>query len=308
MAATRTVFRSHFVLFAINISLFICMFFNHRIFTALLSTSVVLPLSAALATDIQLTSASNDLFAALRDVDQGSSRPRGDRLPPSPPPLLPAEDATHSLPKGVVRFGDTLDSIANRYQLSVDQLVQLNPDLRSSPLIVGRQLKVSSESRLRVHQLISLKPSTSGGVSWPDTPDYSPSQVQPYGNQRWLMPARGLLTSGYGWRWGRMHKGIDIANSTGTAIVAAQHGRVAFAGWSDGGYGYLVEITHGDGSRSLYAHQSRILVREGEEVLQGQQIGEMGSTGRSTGPHLHFEIHAPGYGAINPMDMLQPAA
>jgi murein DD-endopeptidase MepM/ murein hydrolase activator NlpD len=105
-----------------------------------------------------------------------------------------------------------------------------------------------------------------------------------------------------------MHKGIDIANSTGTPIIAVQNGRVTFAGWSDGGYGYLVEISHEDGSRSLYAHQSRILVQEGEEVRQGQQIGLMGSTGRSTGPHLHFEIHSPGYGAINPLERLQPSA
>lgn len=285
------------------------MLFSRRVFTALLSTSVVLPLSAALATDLQSTSSSNDLLAALRGIGQGKTDSNGDRLPPSPPPpLLPTEDSAHIPSRGMIRFGDTLDSIAHRYQLSVDDLVQLNPDLRTSPLVVGRQLKVSSESRLRIHQLISLKPSTSGGVSWPDIPDYGPSQLRPSGNQRWLMPARGLLTSGYGWRWGRMHKGIDVANSVGTAIVASQHGRVSFAGWSNGGYGYLVEITHGDGSRSLYAHQSRILVREGEEVLQGQQIGEMGSTGRSTGPHLHFEIHSPGFGAINPMDVIQPAA
>ena len=286
----------------INIIPFSHMFFNRRIFTALLSTSVVLPLSTALATELQSTTAADDLLAALRDVERAPGRSLH-QLPPSPPPLIPSEART--TPMGIIRFGDTLDSIADRYQLSVDQLVQLNPHLRTDPLIVGRQLKVTSESRLRVHRLISLRPSTSGGVSWPDTPDYGPSPAQP---QRWLMPARGLLTSGFGWRWGRMHKGIDIANSVGTAIVAAQHGRVTFAGWSDGGYGYLVEITHGDGSRSLYAHQSRILVREGEEVLQGQQIGEMGSTGRSTGPHLHFEIHAPGYGAINPMDVLQQPA
>ncbi|MEB3306170.1 MAG: LysM peptidoglycan-binding domain-containing M23 family metallopeptidase [Cyanobacteriota bacterium] len=285
------------------------MLFSRRVFTALLSTSVVLPLSAALATDLQSTSSSNDLLAALRGIGQGQTDSNRERLPPSPPPpLLPTEDSAYIPSRGMIRFGDTLDSIAHRYQLSVDDLVQLNPDLRTSPLVVGRQLKVSSESRLRIHQLISLKPSTSGGVSWPDIPDYGPSQLRPSGNQRWLMPARGLLTSGYGWRWGRMHKGIDVANSVGTAIVASQHGRVSFAGWSNGGYGYLVEITHGDGSRSLYAHQSRILVREGEEVLQGQQIGEMGSTGRSTGPHLHFEIHSPGFGAINPMDVIQPAA
>lgn len=282
------------------------MLFTRRIFTALLSTSVVLPLSAALATDLHSTPSTDDLLAALRDVGQPSTPSLGERLPLTPPPELPADSSATT--KGVVRFGDTLDSIASRYQLSVDQLVQWNPDLRTAPLIVGRQLKVSSDAHLRIHRLISLKPSTSGGVSWPETPDYGPSQGTPRGSQRWLMPTRGLMTSGYGWRWGRMHKGIDIANSVGTAIVAAQHGRVTFSGWSDGGYGYLVEISHPDGSRSLYAHQSRILVREGEEVVQGQQIGEMGSTGRSTGPHLHFEIHAPGYGAINPMDVLQPAA
>jgi murein DD-endopeptidase MepM/ murein hydrolase activator NlpD len=280
--------------------------FTRRIFTALLSTSVVLPLSAALATDLQSTPSTDDLLAALRDIGRPSTPSMGQRLPLTPPPALPADSDAPT--KGIVRFGDTLDSIANRYQLSVDQLVHWNPDLRHSPLIVGRQLKVSSDSQLRIHRLISLKPSTSGGVSWPETPNYGPSQGQPSGNQRWLMPTRGLMTSGYGWRWGRMHKGIDIANSVGTAIVAAQHGRVTFSGWSDGGYGYLVEITHTDGSRSLYAHQSRILVQDGEEVVQGQQIGEMGSTGRSTGPHLHFEIHTPGYGAINPMDVLQPAA
>jgi len=281
--------------------------FTRRIFTALLSTSVVLPLSAALATDLQSTTTTDDLLAALRDVGSPSTS-MGQRQPLTPPPELPSELDTPVNSKGVVRFGDTLNSIAHRYQLSVNQLVQWNPDLRTSPLIVGRQLKVSSNAQLRIHRLISLNPVNSGGVSWPDTPNYGPSNEQPSGNQRWLMPTRGLLTSGYGWRWGRMHKGIDIANSVGTAIVAVQHGRVTFSGWSDGGYGYLVEITHQDGSRSLYAHQSRILVREGEEVVQGQQIGEMGSTGRSTGPHLHFEIHAPGYGAINPMDVLQPAA
>jgi murein DD-endopeptidase MepM/ murein hydrolase activator NlpD len=281
---------------------------TRRIFTALLSTSVVLPLSTALATDLHSSNSSADLLAALRGIGQDSTHPSSDQFPPSPPPQLPSDNGAESSSEGVVRFGDTLDSIAHRYQLSVDELIHFNPDLRTSPLTVGRQLKVSSESRLRIHQLISLKPSTSGGVSWPDTPEFGPSQVRRTKNLSWLMPAKGLLTSGYGWRWGRMHKGIDIANSVGSAIVASQHGRVTFAGWSDGGYGYLVEITHGDGSRSLYAHQSRILVREGEEVLQGQQIGEMGSTGRSTGPHLHFEIHAPGYGAINPMELLQPAA
>lgn len=119
-----------------------------------------------------------------------------------------------------------------------------------------------------------------------------------------IWPAKGVLTSGYGWRWGRMHRGIDIAGPIGTPIVAAADGVVTYAQWNDGGYGYLVEITHADGSETIYAHNSRILVQKGQKVTQGEQISEMGSTGFSTGPHLHFEIHPAGQGAVNPMAFL----
>lgn len=120
----------------------------------------------------------------------------------------------------------------------------------------------------------------------------------------YIWPTRGVLTSGFGWRWGRMHKGIDIAGPVGTPIVAAADGVVVTAGWNSGGYGYLVEIQHPDGSLTLYAHNSRILVQVGQQVAQGQQISEMGSTGYSTGPHLHFEVHPSGRGAVNPMAFL----
>lgn len=120
----------------------------------------------------------------------------------------------------------------------------------------------------------------------------------------YIWPAQGTLTSGYGWRWGRMHAGIDIAAPIGTPIVAAAGGIVTYAGWDDSGYGNLVEIQHPDGSITLYAHNNRILVREGQEVEAGQQISEMGSTGNSTGPHLHFEIHRHGGGAENPLAYL----
>jgi len=119
-----------------------------------------------------------------------------------------------------------------------------------------------------------------------------------------IWPTKGVLTSGYGWRWGRMHRGIDIAGPIGTPIIAAADGRVTYAGWNSGGYGYLVEIQHPDGSLTLYAHNNRILVQVGQEVEQGQQIAEMGSTGYSTGPHLHFEVHPTGKGAVNPMAFL----
>ena len=285
------------------------MLFNRRIFTALLCMPVALPLTAAIATDLRDASTADDLFAALKGIEK--------EYPASPPSESSSEAPIASVGQGasttvssrIVRFGDTVEGIARRYNLSVDQLVRLNPELRRSPLVVGQTLRVQSASQApRVQRLLSLRPSTSAGVNGPETPDYDPSEPRPSLSGRWSWPAKGVFSSGFGWRWGRMHKGIDIANSVGTPIIAVQSGRVTFAGWNDGGYGYLVEITHYDGSRSLYAHQSRILVQVGEEVSQGQQVGQMGSTGRSTGPHLHFEIHAPGLGAVNPMKVLGPAA
>ena len=124
----------------------------------------------------------------------------------------------------------------------------------------------------------------------------------------WIWPTKGVFSSGYGWRWGRMHKGIDLANNVGTPVVAAKDGQVVFAGWHDGGYGYLVEIRHEDGSLSRYAHNSSILVQPGQLVPQGAVISLMGSTGRSTGPHLHFEILPPGRGAANPLEFLPARA
>jgi murein DD-endopeptidase MepM/ murein hydrolase activator NlpD len=137
-------------------------------------------------------------------------------------------------------------------------------------------------------------------LSAPDI--YRPDGAAQFNGYIW--PTKGVLTSGYGRRWGRMHKGIDIAAPVGTPVVAVAPGVVVSAGWNSGGYGNLVEIQHPDGSLTLYAHNSRILVRRGQQVEQGQQISEMGSTGYSTGPHCHFEIHPSGRGAVNPMAFL----
>jgi murein DD-endopeptidase MepM/ murein hydrolase activator NlpD len=101
-----------------------------------------------------------------------------------------------------------------------------------------------------------------------------------------------------------MHRGIDIANSTGTPIYAASAGVVEKAGWNSGGYGNVVDIRHPDGSLTRYGHNSRILVQPGQQVQQGQQIAAMGSTGFSTGPHSHFEVHPSGKGAVNPIAFL----
>lgn len=110
------------------------------------------------------------------------------------------------------------------------------------------------------------------------------------------------ISSNYGMRWGRLHRGTDFALATGNTIYAADDGVVYCAGYS-GSYGNLVKIDHGNGMQTYYAHCSRILVSDGQDVKQGQPIAEVGSTGNSTGPHLHFEVIING-SCVNPVDFL----
>jgi murein DD-endopeptidase MepM/ murein hydrolase activator NlpD len=114
-----------------------------------------------------------------------------------------------------------------------------------------------------------------------------------------IWPVNGVLTSGFGPRWGRMHEGIDIGAPSGTPIRAAAAGRIIYASYNSGGYGNLTIIDHGNGLSTAYAHQSAIYV-SGGSVSQGTVIGAVGSTGSSTGPHLHFEVRVNG----SPVDPL----
>ena len=102
-------------------------------------------------------------------------------------------------------------------------------------------------------------------------------------------PGTGRLTSSYGPRWGRLHGGIDLAAGTGAPISAVTHGTVTSAG-TEGGYGHVVRVDHGDGTVTVYAHLSEIRVALGQAVTAGQLLGLEGSSGHSTGPHLHFEV------------------
>jgi murein DD-endopeptidase MepM/ murein hydrolase activator NlpD len=116
-----------------------------------------------------------------------------------------------------------------------------------------------------------------------------------------IWPVNGIVTSGFGWRWGRMHEGIDISAPTGTAVRAAASGTVIYAG-SMGGYGTIIVIDHGNGLATAYAHLSSIWIGGGS-VSQGQGIGAVGCTGSCTGPHLHFEVRVNG-SAVDPMGYL----
>lgn len=111
--------------------------------------------------------------------------------------------------------------------------------------------------------------------------------------------AGGRFTSGYGMRWGRLHKGVDWACPVGTTVYASSAGTVIQASYN-GGYGYNVVISHPDGKMTRYAHNSKLLVKVGQKVTQGQPIAQSGNTGRSTGPHVHFEIYVNGT-AVNPL-------
>ncbi|MDO5632601.1 MAG: DUF5930 domain-containing protein [Paracoccus sp. (in: a-proteobacteria)] len=122
------------------------------------------------------------------------------------------------------------------------------------------------------------------------------------------MPVKSSFryTSGFGRRWGRAHEGIDMAGPVGTPIYATADGVISYAGWQ-GAYGNLIKIDHELGTETRYAHLSRIRVRPGQRVSQGDLIGDMGNTGRSTGPHLHYEVRVKGR-AVNPMEFIKAAS
>lgn len=118
-----------------------------------------------------------------------------------------------------------------------------------------------------------------------------------------LSPVAVPFTDAFGPRANRFHTGLDYPASAGTSVVAAASGRVTFAGFSVGGWGYLVVIAHGNGTHTLYAHLSRVGVRVGQYVVAGRRLGRVGSSGKSTGPHLHFEVRVRG-AAVDPLSGL----
>jgi peptidoglycan hydrolase-like protein with peptidoglycan-binding domain len=110
-------------------------------------------------------------------------------------------------------------------------------------------------------------------------------------------PVAAPITDVFGPRGNRFHSGIDFPADFGATVVAAGAGRVAYAGWHDGGWGQLVTIAHGNGVRTMYAHLSAVDVRVGQRVREGEQVGRVGATGIATGPHLHFEVRVRGAAA-----------
>ena len=134
---------------------------------------------------------------------------------------------------------------------------------------------------------------------------YIPKMHDPYAKFTW--PAKGAIYSGYGQRGKRFHHGIDIGAQRGDLVKAAAPGKVIYAGYNNGGYGKLIKISHFGGDYvTYYAHNEKLFVEKGDYVKRGEAISKVGMTGRTSGPHLHFEIRKKNGKTINPLAQLQP--
>lgn len=168
----------------------------------------------------------------------------------------------------VVRPGESLWQIARKYGISVEQLAKVNQITDPKKLRVGKSLVISRGESVPVTG-VSAMPSRGSGL--------------------WKWPVIGPITQRYGGV--NLHHGLDIAAETGTKIYPLRPGVVEFSGWLNRIYGRAVIIDHGNGIKTLYAHNSQNLVKEGDYVGTSSPIGKIGSTGRATGPHLHLEVH-----------------
>lgn len=205
--------------------------------------------------------------------------------------ILPVSGINHK----VVR-GDTIYSIAKKYKANAQAIVDypFNDfiDNETFSLAVGQTLIVPDGEKPD-----TVITSPSRYVAMQKTP--SAGAVSATGNFAW--PISGVITQRFGW----YHTGVDIAAGFGTPIVAADSGSVIVASWPDNsGYGLRVVIDHGNGYNTWYGHMSRVAVSAGQTVKRGDVIGYEGSTGRSTGPHLHFEVRR-GSTRLNPLDFLK---
>ena len=190
----------------------------------------------------------------------------------------------------VVRAGDTLSTLAVKYKVSVEEIVEFplnNLESAATPINNGRQLIIPNGTKPYVARQVAMY---RGPVP--------ANAVRGSGSFAW--PVSGHITQQF-WHG---HRAIDVGARAGAPIVAADSGYVVKAshGWN-GGYGRMVMVDHGNGFISLYAHMNTVYVRQGENVAKGEQLGTVGNTGRSTGPHLHFEIRQNG-AARNPFYFL----
>ena len=182
----------------------------------------------------------------------------------------------------VVRPGENLYRISLYYDVPVGKIRRANRVRDVETLRVGARLRIPGARKRQPRYAL-----TPDGNRTPSVSARPPRERDRGLGFHW--PIRGRLSSKFGWRNGRPHEGIDIAANRGTKIHAAAPGRVILAGWL-GGYGRVVIVKHRGAYSTVYAHNSKNLVRKGQFVESGQLLAEVGATGRASGPHVHFEI------------------
>lgn len=191
--------------------------------------------------------------------------------------ILPATGISHTVTRG-----ENISSISKKYSIDEDKIILAN--------------KLSSKSKLSISQKLLIPGGRKINYSSGSSPSYTgisaiknlikPSSASPATSNKMNWPTDGhRITQYYSWR----HHGLDIANKIGTPLYAADAGTIEFAGWSTG-YGNNIIINHGGGKKTRYAHLSKFYSKKGDKVGKGESIGGMGSTGWSTGSHLHFEV------------------
>lgn len=248
----------------------------------------------------------------------------------------------------VVMKGETLSDLAKQYEMSEEEILELNPQINPRKLEVGSEVQLKEEAPVVTYEAselvtynedidyetkeektdelyegetkvkvkgkkgakeVTARVETSNGKESTKVPIVEKIEKEPttevilvgtkerpptVGTGEYIYPVENYrVSSPFGPRWGSNHNGVDLACSAGTDVVAADGGTVTFAGYK-GTFGYLVIIDHQNGMETYYAHNSELLVKEGDKVYQGYHIAEVGSTGRSTGPHCHFEIRVNG--------------
>lgn len=200
--------------------------------------------------------------------------------------ILPVTGIAHTVSKG-----DTVYSIAKKYDSEAQAIVDFPfntfADDETFELAIGQTIIVPE----------GVMPTA---TATPRVRQMTPNAGTVVASGQFVWPAQGSITQRFSW----YHPGIDIANNTSPLIVAADSGRVTYAGWDSSGYGNMVLIDHGNGYITRYGHMSQIMVISGQTVGRGQSVGRMGTTGHSTGIHLHFEIYQNGV-RVNPLGFLR---